>query len=103
MTITKETPVTPSGAALKSLERLSTSGVIRLDLPRPPRFLDEWLDLDAYEAATSTERFDLALAALEREIRAKGHFPGAKTPKRLPASVMAAIGDTSNVNRRETP
>jgi hypothetical protein len=67
MTITNETPVVVSSIARSRVDRLIREGKLSPDRQFPPRWLDAWIDMDAYRNATSIERREMAAEGLQRE------------------------------------
>ena len=70
MTITKHTPVVPTDAAFAQLQKLIDRQLVDLRRQNPPRWLDEWIDLDLYRSSTPAERREIAADGLERQAQA---------------------------------
>ncbi|SFS15679.1 hypothetical protein SAMN04487783_2101 [Agrococcus baldri] len=89
MTITKDTPVTAGTEAQRALERLIRTGTVNLTLPKPPRFLFDWLDLVDYQDGDTQHRRTLATDALERERLHRWGMKPANAVESTPAPVAA--------------
>ena len=103
MTVNRHTPVTPGGEAQRALDRLIKSGTVDLILPKPPRFMFDWLDLVDYQDGDMQHRRKLATDALERERLHRWRMEPADGGAHTPGPVAAPRPAAQAVEQRERP